>query len=238
MLILAVLATITLSAQGQWKYHLGFGGELKDGNVNILTIRNDGAVVRNDSTLAFDAGYAIVYGEKAKEVYDKSLTAHMKFDLWQYDRWSPFVSATYLNNKFKGFDYRLSALFGVKYRLYANRRCDYSISGAYVQDYTEYGDPTVTLKAMVSRFSLRFKMRHRIADNVSIRHTTFWQPSLMSPWTSLADDYVVTSVTSLNTKITKHISFDINFNYEYHSRVPDGINKRDIITSASLRIDF
>ena len=158
--------------------------------------------------------------------------------MWQYDRWSPFVSFTYYNNKFKGFDYRLSALLGVKYRIYWDKRCDYSISAAYVQDYTEYGDPSVTLKAMVSRLSLRFKMRHKIADNVSIKHTTFWQPSLMEPMTSITEDYVVTSITSLDTKITDHITFGVNFNYEYHSLVPDGVNKQDIITSASLKIDF
>ena len=238
LLAIAVLATMSVTAQSKWKYHLGFGGELKDGNVNTVTIRNDGSIERNDSTLAFDAGYAIVYGEKDKVAYDKSLDVHAKFDLWQYDRWSPFVSASYLNNKFKGFDYRLSALLGVKYRIYWDKRCDYSISAAYVQDDTEYGDPSVTLKAMVSRLSLRFKMRHKIADNVSIKHTTFWQPSLMEPMTSITEDYVVTSITSLDTKITDHITFGVNFNYEYHSLVPDGVNKQDIITSASLKIDF
>ena len=151
LLSLAVLAALTGSAQSKWKYHLGFGGELKDGNVNTVTIRNDGSIERNDSTLAFDAGYGIVYGEKDKVAYDKSLDVHAKVDLWQYDRWSPFVSVSYLNNKFKGFDYRLSALVGVKYRIYWDKRCDYSLSAAYVQDYTDYGDPDVTLKAMVSR---------------------------------------------------------------------------------------
>jgi putative salt-induced outer membrane protein YdiY len=237
ILSLAITASLTASAQGKWKYHLGFGGELKDGNVNVMTLRNDGSVERNDSTLAFDAGYAIVYGEKDKVAYDKSFDAHVKFDLWQYDRWSPFLSASYLNNEFKGFDYRISALLGVKYRIFWNDRCDYSISAAYVQDYTEYGDPAVTLKAMVSRLSLRFKMRHKIGDNLTLKHTTFWQPSVMEPMTSITNDYVVSSVTSLSTKISEHLSFDINFNYEYHSLVPDGVQKQDIITSATLRLD-
>ena len=238
IIILTLVVAIGASAQRKWNYHLGFGGELKDGNVNTITIRNDGTVERNDSTLAFDAGYAIVYGEKDKEVYDKSLAAHVKFDLWQYDRWSPFVSASYLNNKFKGFEYRLSALFGVKYRIYTNPRCDYSISAAYVQDYTDYGDYSTSLEQMVSRLSLRFKMRHRIADNLMIKHTTFWQPSLMRPMKSLADDYVISSVTTLSTQIAKHLSLDFIFDYEYHSLVPDGVKKQDIISSLSLRVDF
>ena len=231
-------AALTASSQSKWKYHLGLGGELKDGNVNIITIRNDGTVERNDSTLAFDGGYAIVYGEKDKEVYDKSLASHVKFDLWQYDRWSPFVSASYLNNKFKGFEYQLSALLGVKYRVFWNSRCDYSISAAYVQDYTDYGNYSTSLEKMVSRLSLRFKMRHKIADNVAIKHITFWQPSLMEPMSSIGDDYVVSSVTTLSASLAKHLSFDVNFDYEYHSLVPEGVKKQDIITSVSLRFDF
>lgn len=235
---LALALAFGASAQSKWKYHLGFGGELKDGNVNTVTVRNDGSIERNDSTLAFDAGYGIVYGEKDKVTYDKSLNAHVKFDLWQYDRWSPFVSASYLNNRFKGFHYRLSFLAGVKYRIFWNADCDYSISAAYVQDYTEYGDPAVSLEKMVSRLSLRFKMRHKLTSGVTLKHTTFWQPSVMDPMTSIGDDYVISSVTSLSTKLSEHISFDVNFNYEYHSLVPDGVKKQDIITSASLRIDF
>ena len=234
----ALVMTLTVSAQSKWKYHLGFGGELKDGNVNTLTIRNDGAVERNDSVLSFDGGYGIVYGEKDKETYEKSLSAHLKFDIWQYDRWSPFFSVSYLNNKFKGFDYRLSFLAGAKYRIFWNERCDYSFSVAYVQDYTEYGDPLVSLETMVSRLSLRFKMRHKIADNVFIKHTTFWQPSLMEPMKSIVDDYVVSSTTSISTKFTEHISFNVNFIYEYHSLVPEGVKKQDVITSVSLRADF
>lgn len=238
LILLALLATVTVSAQSKWKYHFGFGGELKDGNVNTVTIKNDGSIERNDSILAFDAGYGIIYGEKDKEAYDKSLSANLKFDVWQYDRWSPFVSFSYYNNKFKGFEYRLSGLLGVKYRFYWDKKCDYSLSAAYVQDYTDYGDRNTSLEAMVSRLSLRFKMRHKIADNVSIKHITFWQPSLMNPMHSITDDYVVSSITSLSTKITDHISFDVNFDYEYRSLVPDGVKKQDIISSVSLRVNF
>jgi putative salt-induced outer membrane protein YdiY len=237
-IFLMMAAVAAVNAQSKWHYHLGFGGELKSGNVNTITLNNKGSVERNDSILAFDAGYGIVYGEKDKEVFDKSLSANVKFDLWQYDRWSPFVSASYLNNKFKGFEYRLSFLGGVKYRIYWNPDCDYSVSVAYVQDYTDYGDRSTSLEKMVSRMSLRFKMRHKIAENVFLKHTTFWQQSLMNLPESIGDDYVVTSITSLSTKISKHLSFDVNFNYEYHSLVPDGVDKQDIITSASLRLDF
>lgn len=225
--------------QNKWHYSLAFGGELKSGNVNTATFRNGGSITRNDSTLALDAGYAIVYSEKDKVVFDKSLTAHLKFDVWQYDRWSPFMSTTYFNNKFKGFEYRLSCLLGAKYRIFCNSKCDYSISLAYVQDYTDYGaNKTETLKALVSRMSLRFKIKQKIADNVYLKHMTFWQPSLMHPMTSMIDDYVILSTTSISTKISKHMTLDLNFIYEYNSLVPNGIENTDIITSVTFNLKF
>ncbi len=238
LIALILLPNIEVIAQSKWNYHLGLGGELKSGNVNIMTLRNDGSVTRNDSLISLDAGYNLVYGKKDHEVYDKSLASHIKFDIWQYDKWSPFVSANYLNDKSKGYEYKLSSLIGVKYRIFSNLKCDYSISTAYVQDYTDYGNRSTTLKAMVSRLSLRFKMRHRINDYLLLKHTSFWQPSLMNPFLSITKDYIVSSTTSLITKINQHISLDLNFNYEYRSMVPDDVKKQDIISSVSLRIDF
>ena len=241
-IIVMLAIVVTVSAQGKWSYHLGFGGEYKSGNVNTTTFHNSGGMERNDSTLAFDANYAIVYGMKDKVVYDKSLTANMKFDLWQYSRWSPFVLMTYYNNKFKGYEYKLSFLAGVKYRLFWNKNCDYSVSAAYVYDYVYYFKydenglipESERLKPQVNRLSLRFKARQKITDAVMLNHTTFYQPS----FTDFANDYIVTSITSLSTQISKHLSLDLSFNYEYHSLVPKGVAKQDIITTAALKLNF
>lgn len=223
----------TASAQ-KWSYNLGFGGALKSGNVNSMTINNNGGIERNDSTLAFSADYGIVYGEKDGERYDMGLTANMKFDLWQYDRWSPFFAGSYVNNKFKGYNYKNSLLLGVKYRIFWNSKCDYSVSAAAVYDFVEYTKDDAALKPQVLRGSFRFKMKQKITDAVTLKHTTFYQPSLMD----FQGDYIVTSVTSLDTKLTNHASFGINFNYEYRSLVPEGIEKQDIALTASLNLKF
>ncbi len=81
-------------------------------------------------------------------------------------------------------------------------------------------------------------MYHRITDNLSLKHISFWQPSLMRPMSSITNDYVVSSITSLSTKITSNISFDLVFDYEYHSLVPDGVKQQDIVTSILLRLDL
>lgn len=228
-----LIITLTSIAQSKWQYSFSLGGEYKSGNVNTFTFNNKGGVERNDSILALDANYAIVYGQKDHVEYDKSLTGNLTFDIWQYNRISPFVATTYYNNKYKGYEYKLSFLAGAKYRFFSNKSCDYSISAAYVYEYVDYFTTNTTfLEPQVSRISLRFKMRHKINDYISIKHTTFYMPSV----TDFRSDYIITSTTSFSSQLTQHLFLDLNFNYEYHSLVPDNVQKQDIITSVTLRM--
>lgn len=233
--ILMIAAVSTVSAQSKWSYSLGFGGELKSGNVNTTIFNTNGGIQRNDSILSFDANASYVYGLKDKVKYEDNFTGNIKFDLWQYDRWSPFVSASYNHNLFKGYYYRINFLAGVKYRIYWDKNCDYSISGAYVYEYSDYIDSAARadLGLSVNRISLRFKGKQKICDNVTIKNVTFYTPCVTD-----FGDYGVTSTTSLSTALSKHLSLDLNFSYEYHSRVPVGVEKTDIITSASLKMTF
>lgn len=237
--ITLMLACVTLaSAQNKWKFNLGFGGELKTGNVNSITLSNTGGIERNDSLISFSADYGIVYGEKDKVKYDEGLTANVKFDLWQYDRWSPFLAWSYVNNKFKGYNFKNSFLAGVKYRIYAYKdRCDYSVSAAYVYDFVEYTLDDDALKPQVSRLSLRIKGKQQIGDIITIKHTTFYQPSLMS-MDDFKKDYIITSVTTFSNQIAKNISLDLNFAYEYRGIVPEDIKHEDITATASLKFSF
>lgn len=232
--IIMMLATVmTVSAQKKWGYTLGFGGELKSGNVNTTIFNTNAGVERNDSILSFDANASYVYGLKDGENFEDNLTGNLKFDLWQYDRWSPFVSYSANRNHFKGYDWRHTGLAGVKYRLFWNAACDYSISAAYVFEYTDYLE-AVDLRAQVSRLSVRFKMRHKLNDNVSLKHTTFYTPSFYD----FTGDWGVNSTTSLSTKLSSHLSLDLNFTYDYHSLVPAGVKNADYITSATLKMKF
>ena len=190
-------------AERPWKYSLSFGGELKSGNVNTFVLNSKGSVDRNDSLLSFSARYAIVYGQKNKVEYDKGLTVSLQADLWQYSRWSPFVLFTYLNNKFKGFEYKFNGLIGAKYRIYTVPGVyDYCLSAAYVQEWVEYfaaDRGNERLRPKLSRLSLRFKIKQNITSAVKIVHQTFYQPSLMEleGLKSFKEDYIVLSITTI-----------------------------------------
>lgn len=239
-LFLAVLlasATTVFAQQDRWHFQIGLGGELKSGNVNSATLNNTGSVERNDSLISASAGYNLFYGEKDKEVYDRGFQANLKFDLWQYDRFSPFVEANYLTNKFKGFDHKLSLIAGAKYGIYSIKDvCDYSISAAYVSEFLKYTEET-DLRTQVSRLSFRIKFSQRIADAIMLKHTSFYQPSIMSA-KDFSKDYVFTSVTTIENKIGKRLFLDFNFAYEHRSLVPDEVKRDDTRITANLRYKF
>lgn len=240
VLILAALlasSTTLFAQQDHWHFQIGFGGELKSGNVNSTTLNNTGSVERNDSVVSVSAGYNLFYGEKDKEVYDRGFQANLKGELWQYDRISPFLEATYLTNKFKGFDHKMSLIAGAKFGIYTVKDvCDYSISAAYVSEFLKYTEET-DLRTQVSRLSFRIKFKQKLADAIMLKHTSFYQPSIMS-LKDFSEDYIFTSITTLENKIGKKLFLDFNFGYEHRNLVPDDVKRDDTRITANLRYVF
>ena len=235
--VLMVSATTLFAQQDHWHFQIGLGGELKSGNVNSKTLNNTGSVERNDSLISVSAGYNLFYGEKDEEVYDRGFQANLKGELWQYDRMSPFLEATYLTNKFKGFDHKLSLIAGAKFGIYTVKDvCDYSISVAYVSEFLKYTEET-DLRTQVSRLSFRVKLKQKLADAIMLKHTSFYQPSIMSV-KDFSEDYIFTSITTLENKIGKKLFLDFNFGYEHRSLVPDDVKRDDTRITANLRYVF
>ena len=253
--ILLLIACVgSVSAQKKWSWNFGANGTLNSGNVENANFSHNGGVDRNDSLLAFSASYKFVYGQQDKVTNNLGLGGSVQFDVWQYDRWSPFVSDIIDHNTYKGIDFKNSFLVGVKYRIATKPGVyDYSISAAVVGDYTDYHfgaadesdggyagkddlDQNIkdTLSGWKARVSLRFKIKQKITDAVSLKHTTFYQPNV----TDLQNDFLVTSVTSLDTKLNKKLSLNLSFSYDYKSIVPEGTKNYDIVTSVGLKLVF
>ena len=137
-----------------------------------------------------------------------------------------------ITNKYKGYNLKMSGLIGFKYRVFEIPSfCDYSISAAFVYDWTNFTDATI-LPNNNYRISIRPKIKQRIAENLSLLHCTFYQPSVLD-----FDDYIINSMTKLQTKITRKLFLDLSFTYEYRSRVPsENYRKHDILTEVSLRL--
>ena len=240
LLILLVFSVVSLNAQNKWHYNFGLGASLNTGNVNNCNLSNDAAVTRNDSVVALDIHYKLLYSSlihkddvgKQWETTNFEVNGGVKMDLYQFGKYSPFLACEVLSNQFKGYDLKMSGLVGMKYRLYVKPSvCDYSISAAFVYDRTDFTDETVLPKNNY-RISIRPKFTQKLADNLSLYHCTYYQPSVLD-----FDDFIVNSVTKLQTKITKMLFLDLSFTYEYRSRVPaENYKKHDFLSEISLRL--
>ena len=240
LFIILLLSSIQLFGQRKWNYDLSLGTSFNSGNVNNCNINNYASVNRNDSLIALDFHYKLLYSslidknditQKWKET-NFEVNGGIKLDYLQYGKYSPFLACEMLTNKYKGYDFKVSGLVGFKYTLYAKPSlCDYSISAAFVYDWSDFTDATV-LPNNNYRISIRPKFTQKLAENLTLSHCTFYQPSVLD-----FNDCIVNSTTKLQTKLTKKLFLDLTFTYEYRSRVPsDNYKKHDIMSEVSLRL--
>lgn len=242
LFIILIFSTMQIFGQRKWAYDLGLGTSLNTGNINNCNINNSASVVRNDSILAFDFHYKLLYSSLINknnignewEETNFEVNGGIKIDYLQYGKFSPFLACEMLTNKYKGYDLKMSGLAGLKYRIYVKPSiCDYSISAAFVYDWTDFTDSTV-LPNNNYRISIRPKIKQRLTENLTLLNLTFYQPSVLD-----FDDYIIHSTTKLQTQITKKMFLDLGFSYEYRSRVPsENYKHHDIMSDISLRLKF
>lgn len=242
LFILLFFTATQLFGQNKWSFDFGLGTALHSGNVNSFNLNNNASINRNDSLIALDFHYKILYsslidrddiGQQWKET-NFEVNGGIKFDYRQHDRFSPFLALEMLTNKYKGYDIKMSGLIGLKYRIYVKPSfCDYSISAAFVYDWTDFTDATI-LPNNNFRISLRPKIKQRLTENLTLLNLTYYQPSILD-----FDDFIINSSTTLQTQLSKKLFLDLGFTYEYRSRVPsDKYKKHDIISEVSLRLKF
>jgi len=242
LFIILIFSTIQLFGQSKWSYDLGLGTSLNAGNVNTCNVNHYASIIRNDSLIALDFHYKLLYSslidkndmeQKWKET-NFEINGGLKFDYLQYGKYSPFLACEMLTNKYKGYNLKMSGLVGFKYRIYVIPSvCDYSISAAFVYDWTDFTDATV-LPNNNYRISIRPKIKQRLTENLTLLNLTFYQPSVLD-----FHDYIIHSTTKLQTKLTKKMFLDLTFSYEYRSRIPsENYKHHDILSEVSLRLKF
>ena len=239
LLVLLVFSALYANAQNKWHYNFGLGASLNTGNVNNCNISNDGSVTRNDSLIALDFHYKLLYSSLLSknstgrhwEETNFEVNGGVKADLYQYGRFSPFLACEMITNKYKGYDLKVSGLVGMKFKFFAKPSIyDYSVSVAFVYDWTNFTDETHLLNNNY-RISIRPKIKQKLAENLSLYHCTFYQPSVLD-----FNDYIINSVTKLQTQITRKVFLDLSFTYEYRSRVPsENYKKHDSLSEISIR---
>ena len=181
------LSSVQLFGQKKWAFDFGLGTSLNTGNVNTCNINNYASVTRNDSLFAFDFHHKLLYsslinknsGGRHWEETNFEINGGLKVDYLQYGKYSPFLACEMLTNKYKGYNLKMSGLIGFKYRIYVKPSiCDYSISAAFVYDWTNFTDST-TLPNNNYRISIRPKIKQKLTDNLTLLNLTYFQPSVL-----------------------------------------------------------
>ncbi|MCR5014733.1 MAG: DUF481 domain-containing protein [Bacteroidales bacterium] len=239
LLVMLSFSSLYLCAQVKWHYNVGLGASLNTGNVNNCNLSHDASVNRNDSIVSFDFHYNLLYSSLINknstgnqwEETNFEINGGAKLDLYQYSTYSPFFAFEMLTNKYKGYDIKMSSLIGMKYKIYTKPSvCDYSVSAALVYDWTDFTDDT-QLPTNNYRISIRPKFKQKLANNLTLEHRTFYQPSVLD-----FNDFIINTQTKLLTQITKVFHLDLSFTYEYRSRVPSENYKRhDARTEIAIR---
>lgn len=240
--ITIILGATQLFGQKKWDFDFGLGTSLHTGNVNTFNLNNNASVNRNDSLIALDFHYKLLYsslidrydvGQQWKET-NFEINGGIKLDYKQYGMFSPFLAFEMLINKYKGYDLKMSGLGGFKYRIYVRPSyCDHSISIAFVYDWTDFTDATV-LPNNNYRISIRPKFKQRLTENLTLLNLTYYQPSVLD-----FHDYIINTSTKLQTQLSKMLFLDLGFTYEYRSRVPsENYKHHDIMSEVSLRLKF
>ncbi len=240
--ITLILCATQLFGQKKWDFDFGLGTSLHTGNVNTFNLNNNASVNRNDSLIALDFHYKVLYsslidrndvGQQWKET-NFEINGGIKLDYKQYGIFSPFLAFEMLTNKYKGYNFKMSGLVGLKYRIYVRPSfCDYSISAAFVYDWTDFTDATV-LPNNNYRISIRPKIKQRLTENLTLLNLTYYQPSVLD-----FNDYIISTSTKLQTQLSKVLFLDLTFTYEYRSRVPsENYKHHDIMSEVSLRLKF
>lgn len=125
---------LCVCAQGKWNCDVGLGATLNTGNVNNCSVKNDIQVKRNDSIIALEMRYKLLYSSLINGQEETHHWQETEFEVYggakmswhQYNTFSPFLAFEMLNNKYKGYDFKMSSAVGVKYLIYRKPSvCDY-----------------------------------------------------------------------------------------------------------------
>ncbi len=242
LFLLSLFFLITTSAQPKkspWKFSSTNSLAYYSGNIKKLDVLTNNEIEKKDSAQEFSLSYLFLYGEQDDTKYLLEHLASAYYDYRPYQRLSPWMNATFLHNIYKGFDARLNAGTGLKYRFIYNDEQDWSLSAGVLLDYTDYSPPTeskVTPRTneTIWRLSIRPKIKIKLTENISIKHVTFYQPQITD-----FGNFIAWSQTEFSVKVYRHINLSLLYYYFYNSRPAyETISKVDQRVMVGVKVEL
>jgi len=217
--------------------NISLGGSYTTGNTEKGAISGNLQLAAIDSLkeFSFDAKYT--YGENNNKMNQREYLTGLQYDYRPLSKISPFIRAELYSNAFRNIKYRVSGLTGIKYRYFAYKKdeetiSDYSISGALSYDYEKYTSDAQSASRQKVRLSIRPKIKQKLANNIYLQSELFYKPKI-NYWS----DYILHTISDINFLVNNNIYIKCSYEYKYENKpVTSNIKKTDTTLLISLGI--
>ena len=228
-----IFAEETQKVESSWKTHVELSYVATNGNTDTQTF-----AAKLESKLE---GEISRYFVKASGLYAKSNdqeTANQWLLNGRYEKiltkkMFAFVDATYLADKFSGYDYRVSVGPGIGYDIIKSERHDLKglFSVLYYYDkFSEGTDSSDSYAAGKGEINYRWQIR----ENLKFKEDANFVISFND-----TDKYFLNSETGIETKINNNISLGVSYKIAYQNQLPaPDVKHTDTTFLTSLIIDF
>ena len=203
-------AAATLAAQQiGWSGTAQGSGNALFGAAHTRLFASNLEIGRADSTLQVRSSFQLSYGDDRTEENDRQVTARatkasLGLDLTPFARYSPFWFGSIGSSLQQRVARRLDSGIGGKVTFVRTDPTSLDLSLALLVERTRAAAidsasaPTTTL----TRWSLRFRVRHRLTPSLSVRHVTFYQPAI-----DRMGAYTLDTLTELEDRLWAGLSF-------------------------------
>lgn len=228
LLSATLLPAGAFAANGTWTGNVEFGYVKTGGNTDTsnlnLKAKAETSWEKWRNAVNFEAASSTTDSVTTAERYLLSDQASRQYTEHSYS----FVFLGYENDRFSGYDYRLSGIAGYGYRVYS--------------------EPDLTMDLEVGPGLRRSKLDTGSTDNEFIGRGAFKLKWLISKTSTFSEDInsdvgdnsvVTRSVTALQSKINGSLSSKITYTVAHNSDVPDpSIKKTDTELAVTLVYTF
>lgn len=196
-----------------WRLDLGFGGSLKEGNVNEKSITTDLTLSRRSAISVFTTTYRADFAESNGEQTEETHRFSSRLDRFLRKRvyWTPGYGEFY-RDRFKNIDTRITYGIFVGYYLVDNQDVRWSVGGGPGYQYQEFTTaPTEDEKyektfVVMGETVLKWDITKDITLDVQ------YQPQFTNV---AAGRYKHVVDTSLSIDLTDRLDFELNYLWDY-----------------------
>lgn len=228
----AVMATEGEGEKSLWEKHMELSYVNTMGNTDTISLSAKLDASREGESNRYFIKGNVLYGEDNDEKTQNKWAVDARWERTFTKRFFWFLSGSYMEDKFSGYDYRASGGPGLGYDLITTdrHRLKSLLSSLYHfdrYDSTGHTDSYVSPKAQMD-------YKWQITENFRFKQILEYLVS-----TEQSKKYFIDSESSLSVKVNKHISLGVSYTLSYQNLKPEDVEKHtDATFLTSLIIDF